>query len=138
MSRNDRPSKQSKSIFSNINSNNAPPRSLVFGEAGTSQRPQETIQFGVAAKPIKAPANISVVAKNPAGNDLLDQRMGRASIHQSGFVGLYDFKETVGEGHFGVVKLATHALTKEKVREGEGEGEGEGVTECKDRNHTYL
>ncbi len=31
------------------------------------------------------------------------------------FVGMYDFLGTLGEGHFAVVKLAQHVLTKEKV-----------------------
>ena len=31
--------------------------------------------------------------------------------------GLYDLEETLGEGHFAVVKLASHVFTGEKVRE---------------------
>eukprot|EP01134_Creolimax_fragrantissima_P007937 CFRG7937T1 len=31
------------------------------------------------------------------------------------FVGMYDFKGTIGKGHYGTVKLAVHVITKEKV-----------------------
>lgn len=31
------------------------------------------------------------------------------------FLGLYDLKETIGKGHFAVVKLARHVFTGEKV-----------------------
>ena len=30
--------------------------------------------------------------------------------------GLYDLEETIGEGHYAVVKLARHVFTGEKVR----------------------
>lgn len=33
----------------------------------------------------------------------------------SGFVGMYDFKETLGNGNFSVVKIAQHVISKEKV-----------------------
>ena len=32
-----------------------------------------------------------------------------------GFVGMYDFKETLGKGHFSVVKVAEHVICKQRV-----------------------
>jgi serine/threonine protein kinase len=34
---------------------------------------------------------------------------------QQQFVGMYDFKDTLGKGHFSVVKLAEHVISKQKV-----------------------
>ena len=34
----------------------------------------------------------------------------------SQIAGLYDLEETIGEGHYAVVKLARHVFTGEKVR----------------------
>lgn len=31
------------------------------------------------------------------------------------FVGMYDFKETLGKGHFSIVKLAEHVISKQQV-----------------------
>jgi len=33
----------------------------------------------------------------------------------SGFVGMYDFRNTLGKGHFSVVKLAQHVISKDMV-----------------------
>lgn len=41
--------------------------------------------------------------------------MAAKSSTPQGFVGLYDFKETLGKGHFSVVKLAQHVISKERV-----------------------
>lgn len=37
------------------------------------------------------------------------------SIHNARIAGLYDLEETIGKGHFAVVKLARHVFTGEKV-----------------------
>ena len=41
-------------------------------------------------------------------------KRGRTS-HDSQIAGLYDLKETIGKGHYAVVKLAKHVFTGEKV-----------------------
>lgn len=41
--------------------------------------------------------------------------MAHPSSTPQTFVGLYDFKETLGEGHFSVVKLAQHVISKQRV-----------------------
>lgn len=39
----------------------------------------------------------------------------RAGIYDGKIAGLYDLEETLGSGHFAVVKLARHVFTGEKV-----------------------
>src|SRR3954463_9715978 len=39
----------------------------------------------------------------------------RAGIYDGKIAGLYDLEETIGRGHFAVVKLARHVFTGEKV-----------------------
>lgn len=39
----------------------------------------------------------------------------RGSIYDATVAGLYDLGETIGRGHFAVVKLARHVFTQEKV-----------------------
>uniref|UniRef100_A0A915BQA1 SNF-related serine/threonine-protein kinase n=2 Tax=Parascaris univalens TaxID=6257 RepID=A0A915BQA1_PARUN len=42
-------------------------------------------------------------------------RKSSLSIHDARIAGLYDLEETIGKGHFAVVKLASHVFTGEKV-----------------------
>ncbi|VDK49147.1 unnamed protein product [Anisakis simplex] len=42
-------------------------------------------------------------------------RKSSLSIHDARIAGLYDLEETIGRGHFAVVKLASHVFTGEKV-----------------------
>ena len=37
------------------------------------------------------------------------------SIYDARIAGLYDLEQTIGKGHFAVVKLARHVFTGEKV-----------------------
>ncbi len=39
----------------------------------------------------------------------------RGSIYDARIAGLYDLEQTIGRGHFAVVKLARHVFTGEKV-----------------------
>lgn len=39
----------------------------------------------------------------------------RAGVYDGKIAGLYDLEETLGRGHFAVVKLARHVFTGEKV-----------------------
>lgn len=39
----------------------------------------------------------------------------RAGVYDGKIAGLYDLEETLGSGHFAVVKLARHVFTGEKV-----------------------
>lgn len=39
----------------------------------------------------------------------------RQAVYESKIAGLYDLEETLGSGHFAVVKLARHVFTGEKV-----------------------
>lgn len=40
---------------------------------------------------------------------------GRPAVYDSKIAGLYDLEETLGSGHFAVVKMARHVFTGEKV-----------------------
>lgn len=40
---------------------------------------------------------------------------GRLGVYDGKIAGLYDLEETLGSGHFAVVKLARHVFTGEKV-----------------------
>lgn len=40
---------------------------------------------------------------------------GRPLVYDGKIAGLYDLEETLGSGHFAVVKLARHVFTGEKV-----------------------
>ncbi|KHN84335.1 SNF-related serine/threonine-protein kinase [Toxocara canis] len=42
-------------------------------------------------------------------------RKSSLSIHDARIAGLYDLEQTIGRGHFAVVKLASHVFTGEKV-----------------------
>lgn len=39
----------------------------------------------------------------------------KSSIYDARIAGLYDLKETIGKGHFAVVKVASHVFTGERV-----------------------
>ena len=45
-------------------------------------------------------------------------KAGAKSLHHSGIVrvGYYEIERTIGKGNFAVVKLATHLISKTKVR----------------------
>lgn len=51
------------------------------------------------------------------GTRQLDKMIGhsRSGVYDGKIAGLYDLEETLGSGHFAVVKLARHVFTGEKV-----------------------
>ena len=51
--------------------------------------------------------------KNMEKSESRRNRIGGISKNQ--MAGLYDLEETIGEGHYAVVKLARHVFTGEKV-----------------------
>lgn len=51
-------------------------------------------------------------SSNHSGNTNSNNRAG---VYDGKIAGLYDLEETLGSGHFAVVKLARHVFTGEKV-----------------------
>lgn len=53
----------------------------------------------------------------PANNSLGSSQISslRCGVYDGKIAGLYDLEETLGRGHFAVVKLARHVFTGEKV-----------------------
>ncbi|XP_018325932.1 MAP/microtubule affinity-regulating kinase 3 isoform X2 [Agrilus planipennis] len=49
------------------------------------------------------------------GGGVLSLRSNSAGVYDGKIAGLYDLEETLGRGHFAVVKLARHVFTGEKV-----------------------
>lgn len=41
--------------------------------------------------------------------------LNRANVYDCKIAGLYDLEETLGSGHFAIVKRASHVFTNEKV-----------------------
>jgi len=53
--------------------------------------------------------------QRPMGLQQQERYSNRANIYDGKIAGLYDLEETLGSGHFAVVKLARHVFTGEKV-----------------------
>lgn len=49
------------------------------------------------------------------GGSLGYKSTGNSRVYDGKIAGLYDLEETLGRGHFAVVKLARHVFTGEKV-----------------------
>jgi SNF related kinase len=54
-------------------------------------------------------------ARNNMQRMTMSANNSRAGVYDGKIAGLYDLEETLGSGHFAVVKLARHVFTGEKV-----------------------
>ena len=50
--------------------------------------------------------------RNLSSKSYNDHKITKYNTNENGFVGLYDFKKTIGTGTYGQVKVAEHVLTK--------------------------
>lgn len=57
----------------------------------------------------------SASANNHSHSTTNNHGIHRVGVYDGKIAGLYDLEETLGSGHFAVVKLARHVFTGEKV-----------------------